>query len=135
MASSVPYVAAGIASGGLSAVLPYVTSIGSSYSEALNDGATGDQALLNAIISGVPQAMIENAGGIQKIFGKIKAKGITSALESAAKQGNESLVKQILKSALEEGAEEVAQYSVGSAAKKAIYDNDMPLYSTTGTSR
>ncbi len=92
----------------------FMQSYGSAYNDAISSGATEEQAQLSAIISGLAVSGIEMAGGIQKLPGDIE-------------KGTESFGKALLKTAMEEGAEEPAQGIVQRSVAKGVYNPSAPL--------
>lgn len=94
------------------------STFGNSYQEAKESGADNTHALQTALLNSVPNAMIEMSGGIEAVIDKmLKGKGTISS---------------ILKSALEEGLEEVAQYPLDEWSKAVGYGKDGKLFSTEG---
>lgn len=91
--------------------------VGSQYEQAINDGATKEQAIKSAITGGIPSGLIEALGGPENL---------TNALASKAPFG-----RVMIESGLGELLEEVLQYPVENLAQKYAYDRDMPWFSTT----
>lgn len=83
---------------------------GNAYEEAINSGASQEEAQLSAIYTGLMNGAIEMGGG----------------LEDGAKKG----IKNWLKQGSDEGLEEVKQDFVSGLVSKGVYDNDKPMYST-----
>ena len=84
------------------------------YGEARDAGASRLQGISAGIQQAIPQAMIEQAGGLEQI----------------PNRAGEGLLKTIGRSALEEAGEEILQYPFEGLAKKATYAPDTPLFST-----
>jgi len=95
---------------------------GNDYAEAKKEGATESQAISRALMSAVPTALIEGAGGLDALTSKI--------IKKQAAAGGKAIIQDVLKSAFEEGVEEVAQYPF-QAASKLTYKKDIPLYSNS----
>ena len=95
-------------------------SVGPAYEEALDNGATEDEAMLTAMISSGLGSMVEAGGGIEALPGN---------LVDAA--GDTSRVLQWVKSALEEGLEEPVQGVLERLTNKAVYDTDRKMFSVT----
>ena len=91
-------------------------SYGGAYGQAREEGANRPQAITKAVLQAFPEALIEQAGGVEQLPTNV------------AKQG---LLKTIGKSALEEGVEEVFQYPFEALARKATYAPDTPFFSMT----
>lgn len=93
-------------------------SFGNAYEEAVNGGADTDTAIRAALLQAVPEAIIEVSGGTEKLVSQLadKTKGMGGS---------------VLRSALEEGLEEILQYPFAGLAQKATYAPEIPLYSTT----
>lgn len=90
-----------------------IPTFGGTYSDAMEDGATEAEAAVTAILNGFAGSLIEVGGGIQQI-----------------PQGQKN-IRAWLKSAVEEGGEEVVQSAVENFLKKQMYNHDIPLFSTT----
>lgn len=90
-----------------------IPTFGGTYSDAMEDGATEAEAAVTAILNGFAGSLIEVGGGIQQI-----------------PKGQHS-IREWLKSAVEEGGEEVVQSAVENFLKKQMYNHDIPLFSTT----
>lgn len=89
-------------------------SYGSGYSEAKEAGADNLQAISAGIQQAIPQAMIEQAGGIEQL----------------GKKAGEGVLRSIGRTALEEAGEEILQYPFEGLAKKATYAPETPWFST-----
>ena len=90
----------------------FATEVGQDYQEALADGASEEEASNYAVVTALLNSVIEIGGGIQ------------NAPDSFS-------VKSLLRSAAEEGMEEVEQGPVGRLMKNVVYGKDAPLFSTT----
>lgn len=90
-----------------------IPTFGGTYSDAMEDGATEAEAAVTAILNGFAGSLIEVGGGIQQI-----------------PQGQKN-IRAWLKSAVEEGGEEVVQSAVENFLKKQMYNRDIPIFSTT----
>jgi len=88
-------------------------SYGSAYGQAREEGADRPQAITKAVLQALPEALIEQAGGVEQL----------------PKQAGQGLLKTIGKSALEEGLEEITQYPFEAIAKKATYAPNTPIFS------
>lgn len=92
----------------------FLQTVGSDYDESIANGASEGQALTMAVTNGLLNAGIEVGGGLEtmdatKTFG----------------------VKDLVKSAVEEGNEEVAQGITQRGLQNLIYQNGNPVFSTT----
>lgn len=90
----------------------FATEVGQDYQEALADGASEEEASNYAVVTALLNSVIEIGGGIQ------------NAPDSFS-------VKSLLRSAAEEGMEEVEQGPVGRLMKNVVYGKDAPLFSMT----
>lgn len=90
----------------------FATEVGQDYQEALADGASIDEASNYAVATALLNSAIEIGGGIQNM-----PKGFSA--------------KQILRSAAEEGFEEVQQGPVGRLMKNVVLGQSNPLVSLT----
>jgi hypothetical protein len=95
------------------------TYFGQNYEEAKKDGANNLQATTTALMNAIPSAIIEQAGGLDTVAKKV--------IQKEAKTGGKSFIGGIIKSALEEGSEEIAQYPLN-AMSKSTYKG-VPIYS------
>lgn len=91
-------------------------TIGPDYEEAKANGASDLAATASAIISGALNAGIEVGGGLEM-------------LPSLFRRGGNRAIAQWVKSALEEGQEEVVQGVVSGIVNKATYDSDRSWFS------
>lgn len=96
-------------------------SLGNSFEEAKAAGATDEEALAAAVLTAGANAAVEVGGGIETLPGQLKG----ADLSSGAKAWN------WVKSALDEGKEEVVQGAIQKFVEKGVYDNDKALFSTT----
>lgn len=92
-------------------------TLGTDYEEAKKNGASETEAVTTAVISSALNAGIEVGGG-------------TEVLPERLKKGGASAVYQWVKSALEEGREEVVQGVISGITEKSIYNEDKELFST-----
>jgi hypothetical protein len=88
-------------------------SYGSGYGEAMDEGATRLQGISAGLQQAIPQAIIEQAGGIEQL----------------PNRASEGLLRTIGRTALEEAGEEIAQYPFEGLAKKATYAPETPIFS------
>ncbi len=102
----------------------FTMTFGPDYEEAKANGANEFQAITHAVTNGLISAAIEIGGGIQSLPEKVKAWDI---------KGYEILQKvwDIVKSAIEEGMEEVEQGWVVKTLQNIIYGKGNPIFSTT----
>lgn len=90
----------------------FASEVGSDYQEALSDGASTSEAMNYAIGTSLLNSVIEIGGGIQNV-----PKGFS--------------VKDLLRSAAEEGMEEIWQGPVGRTMQNVVYGANNPIVSTT----
>ena len=88
----------------------FASEVGSDYQEALSDGASTSEAMNYAIATSLLNSVIEIGGGIQNV-----PKGFS--------------VKNLLRSAAEEGMEEIWQGPVGRTMQNVVYGADNPVAS------
>ena len=105
----------------------FAQTAGSSYEQALAEGATEDEANLYALLNGFANATIE-VGGSDEALGGIQK--LPQQLRDALEKGNNTAVMRWIKSTANEAGEEVAQ-GMAEKAMRGIYTNDVPLYSAT----
>lgn len=105
----------------------FAQTAGSSYEQALAEGATEDEANLYALLNGFANATIE-VGGSDEALGGIQK--LPKQLRDALEKGNNTAVMRWIKSTANEAVEEVAQ-GMAEKAMRGIYTNDVPLYSAT----
>lgn len=91
--------------------------VGNSYEDALADGASREQAVFNAIGNGLLNAAVEVGGGIETLPGELK--------------NGSNAWKTWVKSALDEGKEEVVQGVIEKAVQNLTYNKNNPLASLT----
>lgn len=96
----------------------YAQTVGRDYEESLAEGATELEATASAMISSSLNAIVEIGGGLE-------------VLPSILRSGNKSAIRSWVRSALEEGQEEVVQGVISNLSKKALYDHDKEYFSTT----
>ena len=92
----------------------FLQTVGSDYDESIANGASEGQALTMAVTNGLLNAGIEVGGGLETIDPK-KRFG----------------VKDWVKSAVEEGNEEVGQGLVQRGLQNLVYQKGNPIFSTT----
>lgn len=104
----------------------FMSVVGDSYENALEDGASEEQASLYAILNAAYNATTE-IGGTDDMWGGLQKlpKNIRDALDRA----DNSVLLQIVKGIPSEMSEEIIQ-GIGESGLKSIY-KDVPLYSTT----
>lgn len=88
----------------------FASEVGSDYQEALSDGASTSEAMNYAIATSLLNSVIEIGGGVQNV-----PKGFS--------------VKNLLRSAAEEGMEEIWQGPVGRTMQNVVYGADNPIAS------
>jgi len=93
------------------------------YDNSLKEGASDKEAFINALAYSIPSALIESSGGIDNVMKDVIAKNYKT-------KAGQFFSQNIVKSALEEGREEIAQNIVGNITEKSTYKEDMPLFST-----
>lgn len=99
----------------------FIQSFGNSYDEALEKGATEDEALLATLLSSTANAIVEIGGGVEQLPGELKKEGLTS----------KGKIREWVKSSLDEGKEEVIQGMIERLVNKAVYNQDAPWMSST----
>lgn len=100
----------------------FVQSFGNSYDEAIEKGATEDEALLATLLSSTANAIVEVGGGVEQLPGELRKAGLTS----------KDKIRKWVSSALDEGKEEVVQGMIERLVNKAVYDQDAPWNDDTG---
>ena len=98
----------------------FIQSFGNSYDEAIEKGATEDEALLATLLSSTANAIIEIGGGVEQLPGELRKEGLTSPEK----------IRKWVSSSLDEGKEEVIQGMIERLVNKAVYDQDAPWLST-----
>lgn len=88
----------------------FASEVGSDYQEALSDGASTSEAMNYAIATSLLNSVIEIGGGIQNVPKNFS-------------------VKDLLRSAAEEGMEEIWQGPVGRTMQNVVYGADNPVAS------
>lgn len=92
--------------------MAFTSEVGADYQEALSDGASTGEAMNYAIATSLLNSVIEVGGGIQKVPKNFS-------------------VKNLLRSAAEEGMEEIWQGPVGRTMQNVVYGANNPIVSTT----
>lgn len=100
----------------------FVQSFGNSYDEAIEKGATEDEALLATLLSSTANAVVEVGGGVEQLPGELRKAGLTS----------KDKIRKWVSSALDEGKEEVIQGMIERLVNKAVYNQDAPWSDDTG---
>lgn len=100
----------------------FVQSFGNSYDEAIEKGATEDEALLATLLSSAANAIVEVGGGVEQLPGELREAGLTS----------KDKIRKWVSSSLDEGKEEVVQGMIERLVNKAVYDQDAPWNDDTG---
>lgn len=90
--------------------MAFASEVGSDYQEALSDGASTSEAMNYAIATSLLNSVIEIGGGIQNVPKNFS-------------------VKDLLRSAAEEGMEEIWQGPVGRTMQNVVYGADNPIAS------
>lgn len=94
-------------------------TIGGSYSDAIDKGATEEQALISSALSAIPNALIEVGGGTEDIIREIGSNQFKGGIRAAMQLGE---------SALEEAGEEILQDAVSGVVEKGTWDYDRPTF-------
>ncbi len=97
----------------------FIQSFGNSYDEAIEKGATEDEALLATLLSSTANAIVEVGGGVEQLPGELREAGLTS----------KEKIRKWVSSSLDEGKEEVIQGMIERLVNKAVYDQDAPWLS------
>ena len=100
----------------------FVQSFGNSYDEAIEKGATEDEALLATLLSSTANAIVEVGGGVEQLPGELREAGLTS----------KDKIRKWVSSSLDEGKEEVVQGMIERLVNKAVYNQDAPWSDDTG---
>lgn len=98
----------------------FIQSFGNSYDEAIDKGATEDEALLATLLSSTANAIVEIGGGVEQLPGELRKEGLTSPEK----------IRKWVSSSLDEGKEEVVQGMIERLVNKAVYNQDAPWLST-----
>ena len=97
----------------------YVRETGSTYQEAVKDGASQGEAFAAANITGFLNAAVEHSGGVEKELPKLA--------------GSDKFIKKLVKAwgknAFEEGLEEGVQDNITSIVKKFTYKKESEWFS------
>lgn len=104
--------------------LSFMQETGGNFAEAKGAGATDEQAILASTIAGLANAAIEVGGGLEN--NNWMNDGTLSALSKA---------KNLIKSAIEEGGEELIQNPISRAMQKLVYDGDREWLSLDNTAQ
>ena len=99
----------------------FAQSLGNGYEEAKASGASDVEAMTAATLSSLFNSAIETGGGIEALPGEIRGKDLSTAKKAL----------EWVKSALEEGGEEVVQGVITGLTNKGVFDNEKKLYSNT----
>lgn len=98
----------------------FIQIFGNSYDEAIEKGATEDEALLATLLSSTANAIVEVGGGVEQLPGELRKEGLTSAEK----------IRKWVSSSLDEGKEEVVQGMIERLVNKAVYNQDAPWISS-----
>jgi hypothetical protein len=98
----------------------FIQSFGNGYDEAIEKGATEDEALLATLLSSTANAIVEVGGGVEQLPGELRKEGLTSAEK----------IRKWVSSSLDEGKEEVVQGMIERLVNKAVYNQDAPWISS-----
>lgn len=98
-----------------------VQTLGSSYDDAKNAGATDEQAIVAAVLSTAFNSAVEVGGGVETLPGALRGADLSN--------GKKAL--QWFSSMLDEGKEEVVQGVISGLTEKAVFDENRALYSAT----
>lgn len=96
-------------------------TLGSSYDDAKNAGATDEQAIVAAVLSTAFNSAVEVVGGVETLPGALRGADLSN--------GKKAL--QWVSSMLNEGKEEVVQGVISGLTEKAVFDENRALYSDT----
>lgn len=96
-------------------------TLGSSYDDAKNAGATDEQAIVAAVLSTAFNSAVEVGGGVETLPGALRGADLSN--------GKKAL--QWVSSMLDEGKEEVVQSVISGLTEKAVFDENRALYSAT----
>lgn len=99
----------------------FAQTLGNSYDEAKQAGASDVDAMAAALLSTTANAMVEVGGGIETLPGEISGADLSS--------GKKAL--KWLTSALDEGKEEVVQGVISNMVNKAAGTDERPYFSMT----
>lgn len=104
----------------------FATSAGPSYQDALNRGATEDEATMYALLNGVFNATVEVGGGDEEMGG---LQSLPAEVRQAIESGDPSIALSVLRSIPSEIGEEVVQ-GIGESGLRSTYDPNVELFST-----
>lgn len=99
----------------------FAQTLGNSYDEAKQAGASDVDAMAAALLSTTANAMVESGGGIETLPGELSGADLSS--------GKKAL--KWLTSALDEGKEEVVQGVISNMVNKAAGNDARPYFSMT----
>lgn len=102
--------------------LSFMQETGGNFAEAKSAGATDEQAILSATISGLANAAIEVGGGLEN-----------NGWMNDSTLSKLSKAKNLIKGAVEEGGEELIQNPISRAMQKLVYDGDRQWLSLDNT--
>ena len=102
--------------------LSFMQETGGNFAEAKSAGATDEQAILSATISGLANAAIEVGGGLEN-----------NGWMNDSTLSKLSKAKNLIKGAVEEGGEELIQNPISRAMQKLVYDGDRQWLSFDNT--
>lgn len=97
----------------------FVPSFGSGFAEAKGQGATDEQAFMAAALSATANSVIEQSGGIETMP------------DDLSKMTAPKKALDIVKTALDEGKEELFQNPIERLVNKAVIGTDNPYFSVT----
>lgn len=104
----------------------FASTVGSSYDDAIADGASEDAASMYAILNAAFNATTE-IGGTDDVLGGLQK--LPAQLRKALEAGDKNLALRIIKNMPSEIGEEIVQ-GIGERGLKSLYE-DVPLASTT----
>lgn len=104
----------------------FASTVGSSYDDAIADGASEDAASMYAILNAAFNATTE-IGGTDDVLGGLQK--LPVQLRKALEDGDKNLALRIIKNMPSEIGEEIVQ-GIGERGLKSLY-KDVPLVSTT----
>lgn len=107
-----------------------VRAYGGGVQEALNDGATDEEAALYGLASAGVETLTEKIGGIAPGYGKGLVDGVTDKLLDKAKSETGKKVVQLAMAALEEGGEEALSTLLNPVIKQIYDENALEAYTT-----
>ena len=97
----------------------FVPSFGSGFAEAKGQGATDEQAFMAATLSATANSVIEQSGGIETMP------------DDLSKMTAPKKALDVVKTALDEGKEELFQNPIERLVNKAVIGTDNPYFSVT----